>query len=78
MASIRSGLPFPPPADHILSELSIMIHPSLVVLHSMVHSFIELCKPLHHDKAVIHDGVDILECEVKWALESSAADKARL
>ena len=23
----------------------------------LAHSFIELCKPLHHDKAVIHDGV---------------------
>ena len=44
----RSGLPFPSPVDHILSELSTMIRPSWVVLHDMVHSFIEL------DKAVIH------------------------
>ena len=41
-----SGLPFPPPVDPILSELSTMTHPSWVALHSMVHSFIELCKPL--------------------------------
>ena len=34
--------------DHVLSELSTMIRPSLVALHNMVHSFIEL------DKAVIH------------------------
>ena len=60
-----SGLPFPPPMDHILSELSLMTHPSLLALHSMVHSFIELFEPLHHDKTVIHEGVDILECEVK-------------
>ena len=44
----RSGLPFPSPVDHILSELSTMTHPSWVALQGMAHSFIEL------DKAVIH------------------------
>ena len=43
-----SGLPFPSPVDHIMSELSIMTHPSWVALHSMAHSFIEL------DKAFVH------------------------
>ena len=43
-----SGLPFPSPVDHILSELSTMIHSSWVALHGMAHSFIEL------DKAVVH------------------------
>ena len=43
-----SGLPFPSPVDHILSELSIMTHLSWVTLHVMAHSFIEL------DKAVVH------------------------
>ena len=43
-----SGLPFPSPGDHILSELSTMTHPSWVALHSMAHSFIEL------DKTVVH------------------------
>ena len=43
-----SGLPFPSPVDHILSELSIMTHPSWVSLHCMAHSFTEL------HKAVIH------------------------
>ena len=43
-----SGLPFPSPVDHILSELSTMTHPSWVVLHGMAHSLIEL------DKAVVH------------------------
>ena len=43
-----SGLPFPSPVDHILSELSAMTRPSWVALHSMAHSFIEL------DKALIH------------------------
>ena len=37
-----SGLPFPSPVDHVLSELSTMTHPSWVALHSMAHSFIEL------------------------------------
>ena len=43
-----SGLPFLSPADHILSEFSTMTRLSLVALHSMAHSFIEL------DKAVVH------------------------
>ena len=51
-------LPFPPPVDHVLSELSTMTHPSWVALHSMTHSFIELRKPLPQDKAVIHEGVE--------------------
>ena len=42
------GLPFPPPGDHILSELSAMTRSSWVTLHSMAHSFIELYKPLCH------------------------------
>ena len=32
---------------------------SWVSLHDMAHSFIELCKPLHHDKAVIHEDISI-------------------
>ena len=43
-----NGLPVPSPVHHVLSELSTMIHPSWVALHSMAHSFIEL------DKAVVH------------------------
>ena len=43
-----SGLPFPSPVDHVLSELFTMTRPSWVALHSMCHSFIEL------DKAVVH------------------------
>ena len=52
------GLPFPPPVDHVLSELATMTCLSWVTLHGMAHSFIELCKPLHHDMAVIHEGVN--------------------
>ena len=43
-----SNLPFLSRVDHVLSELSTMTRPSLVVLHGMAHSFIEL------DKAVVH------------------------
>ena len=43
-----SGLPFPFPVDHILSELSTISYLSWVALQGMVHSFIEL------DKAVVH------------------------
>ena len=43
-----SGLPFPFPVDHVLSELSTMTCPSWVVLHGMAHSFTEL------DKDVVH------------------------
>ena len=43
-----SGLPFPSPVDHVLSELSTMTSLSWVALHCMAHSFIEL------DKAVVH------------------------
>ena len=43
-----SGLPFPSPVGHVLSELSTMTHLSWMALHSMAHSFTEL------DKAVVH------------------------
>ena len=39
-----SGLPFPSPVDHILSDLSTMAQPSWVALYRMAHSFIELDK----------------------------------
>ena len=37
----QGGLPFPPPVDHILSELSAMTRPSWVALNGMPHSFVE-------------------------------------
>ena len=51
----RSGLPFRPPVDCVLSELSTVTRPTGVALHAMACSFIELYKPLHHNKAVIHE-----------------------
>ena len=53
-----SGLSLPPSVDHVLSELFIMTPLSWVALHGMAHSFTELHKHLHHDEAVIHEGVD--------------------
>ena len=55
----RSSLPFPSLVDHILSELFPMTHLSWVSLHGMAQTFIELCKPLCHNKAVIHEGDDL-------------------
>ena len=52
-----SELPTPPPVDHVLSELFSMTCLSWVALHGMAHRFSELCKPLPHNKAVIHEGV---------------------
>ena len=43
-----SGLSFPSPVGHVLSELSTTTHPTWVALHGIAHSFIEL------DKAVVH------------------------
>ena len=49
-------LAFPPSVDHVLSGLFTVTFPSWMALHSMAHNFIELCKPLCLDKAVIHEG----------------------
>ena len=43
-----SGLPFPFPADHFLSELTTVSHPSWVALHSMACSSTELDKAVNH------------------------------
>ena len=52
-----SGLPFPPPVDHDWSEPFTVTHLSWVALHGIAHYFIELYKPLCHNKAVIHEGM---------------------
>ena len=49
-----SSLPFPSPVDQSLSKLSTMTCPCWMALHCVAHSLTELCKPLCHDKAVIH------------------------
>jgi len=49
-----SGLPFSSPVDHVLSELFPRTCLSWVALHGMAHGFIELCKPLSQDKAVMY------------------------
>ena len=47
------GWPFLSPADHILSELSTLAHPSWVILRGMAHIFTELSKTLLQDKTVM-------------------------
>ena len=37
---------------------------------------IDLHDPDNHDGVITHLGPDILECEVKWALESITTNKA--
>ena len=55
-ARILEWVAFPSPVDHILSEHSTGMRPSWVTLHGMAYSFIELHKPLPHNKVVIHEG----------------------
>ena len=43
-----SGLPVPSPMNHILSELSIITHPSWLAQHGMARGFIELVKAVVH------------------------------
>ena len=50
-----NGLLFPLSVNHIFSDLFPVTCPSWVVLQGMAHSFIELCKPHCHEKAVIHE-----------------------
>ena len=52
-----SGLSFPPPVDHVLTELFTMTHLFWVALQGMAHGFNELCRPLLYGKAVIHEGI---------------------
>ena len=56
-----SGLPFPSPVDHILSELSTMTCLSWVALHAMAHSYIEL------DQAVGYVNYHMIQQSHSWA-----------
>ena len=58
---------FPPPMHHVFSKLFIMTHLFWVALQSMLHSFIELCKPLHQDKVAIHEGE--LDHKEDWVMK---------
>ena len=72
-----NGLQFPTSMDHVLSQLFTMTCLSWVALHGMAHIFIELCKPLHHDKVVIHER-DPLGCwYFIWNLNFSQSHSRR-
>ena len=45
---------------------------SWVALHGMAQSFIKLCKPIHHDKAVIHEGDQMLADSICGCLITSS------
>ena len=53
-----SALPFLPPVDHILSELSATTCLSWAALHSKAHLIASLsdASPFVNDKVVIHEG----------------------
>ena len=67
----QGGLRFPPPMDHVLSGTLTMTRPSWVALHNMAHSFTELCKPLHHNKAVIREGDKASPSQQTWTWANS-------
>ena len=52
-----NGLLFPPPVDHVSSELFTVTCSSSVALHDMAYSLIELRKLLRRDKAMIYEGL---------------------
>ena len=56
VARILEWLAIPSFKHYVLSELSSVTCLSWVALHSMARSFIELCKPLLHDRGMIHEG----------------------
>ena len=56
MVLIAKILDIPSSSGPHWSEHSNMICLALVALHSIAHSFIELHKPLYHDKDVIYEG----------------------
>ena len=66
------GLPFPPPVDHVLSELSTMTRLSWVALYGVAPSFTELCKHLHCSKVVAHEASQVWQLPhlgvVVWGL----------
>ena len=74
LLSILECLPFPPPEVTFFPELFTVACLSWVTLHGMTHSFLELCKPLCHNKAVIHLGVSFASLSIctyiYWSLIS--------
>ena len=70
-----SGWPFPPPGDHVCSELFTMTRLSWVALHSVAHHFTEFCKPLHQDKAVTHEGRSEDRDRKRWSKRRKQANR---
>ena len=64
-----SGLPFPSPVDHVLSEFFTLTHLSWVALHSMARSFTELCNELGQTLGLIRDR-EAWHAAVYWVAKS--------
>ena len=57
----------------------VLITASCTMSQTSIHSFIykkDLHDPNNHDDVITQLEPDILECEVKWALESTTTNKA--
>lgn len=64
-----NGLPFPPPVDCVSSEHFTVTHPWCPYMDDSWHDFIGLCKPLHHDNVVTHEGVGdktMVQKDLSW------------
>ena len=62
-----SGLPFPSPVDHVLSELSTMTRLSWVAPRGMAHSFIGLDKVMVHVMRLVAAAAKSLQsCPTQW------------
>ena len=69
-------LPFPSPM-HESEKWKVKVKlPSHVGIHRRTVQKKELHDPYNHDGVITHLEPDILECEVKWALESITTSKA--
>ena len=71
MQEYWSRFPFPPSVDQVLSELFTMTCLSWVALHSMAHSFTELCKPFHRT------GCDPWRSKLSLVVKKSGMDPLR-
>jgi len=72
-----SGLPFPSPVDHILSDLPTMTRPSWVALHSMACSFIELDNQSDH-QSMWSDWLVFCDCGFQSVCPLLEKDKRRM
>ena len=76
-----SGLPFPSPVDHALSEMVWTKQKQKILRRGGKNTWKNCTKkdlhdPDNHDDVITNLEPDILESEVKWTLESITTNKA--